>query len=65
MKRIMDSKDVRSHITYVCFDCGNKYGKPIGGAVTMHQAQCDVCEKDKPVTHVRDFGWPDFTEVKK
>jgi hypothetical protein len=41
----------------VCRDCGSKYGKYSVGCSSHWEGTCDVCEQDKPVTEVRDWGY--------
>jgi hypothetical protein len=41
----------------VCRDCGDKYGKYSVGCSSTWGGTCDVCEQDKPVTEVRDWGY--------
>ena len=41
----------------VCRDCGDKYGKYSVGCSSTWEGTCDVCEQDKPVTEVRDWGY--------
>jgi hypothetical protein len=41
----------------VCRDCGGKYGKYSVGCSSTWEGTCDVCEQDKPVTEVRDWGY--------
>lgn len=62
--KIWDSNNIDSRITWVCFDCGDRC-KRINRSVvsTVHNGNCDVCGDMRPVTHVRDFGFPDFTKM--
>jgi hypothetical protein len=41
----------------VCRDCGSKYGKYSVGCSSTWEGTCDVCEQDKPITEVRDWGY--------
>jgi hypothetical protein len=41
----------------VCRDCGSRYGKYSVGCSSTWEGTCDVCEQDKPVTEVRDWGY--------
>jgi hypothetical protein len=41
----------------VCRDCGDKYGKYSVGCSSTWEGTCDVCEQDKSVTEVRDWGY--------
>ena len=62
-----DSNKWASNIYNVCFDCGKEAltypenkGKKQFEVSTVHIGKCDVCKKKKPVTEVRDFGYPIF-----
>lgn len=57
----------RSYPEWVCQKCAEDAG---GGMhpnhmATWHQAKCDVCKKENPVTQPRDFGYPEFNKAKK
>ncbi len=41
----------------VCCECGGKYGKYSVGCSSTSMGICDVCEQNKPVTEVRDYGY--------
>ena len=41
----------------VCCECGGKYGKYSVGCSSTSMGVCDVCEQNKPVTEVRDYGY--------
>ena len=41
----------------VCKDCGSLYGKYSVGCSSTWEGTCDVCEQDKPITEVRDWGY--------
>ena len=43
---------------WICFECGNKHGKPKGGVSTYHTGICEWCGKEKAVTEDRDFNYP-------
>ena len=73
-----DSNKLKSEINRVCAECGIsanvltclfKYGKPpkklCFGISTYGNGKCDWCGKNKPVTQVRDFFYPDFFLLKK
>ncbi len=48
------------HVEYVCFKCGNKYGKqPMkdGHICSCHESKCDICDEKTVVTNIRDFGY--------
>lgn len=55
---------MKKYPTWVCFDCGTKYGKP-AGVCTTHLGVCDVCGEESSVTEPRDFGYPGFPGYKK
>jgi len=42
--------------TWICHNCGIKYGKRACGVATWHMDICDVCGKETEVTEPRDFG---------
>lgn len=42
--------------TWICFSCGNKYGKRQAGICTIHPGKCGVCGCEAMVTEPRDFG---------
>lgn len=47
---------------YCCLDCGEKYisiyaMKEVLSDYTFHEDECCVCEKIKPVTHIRAFNY--------
>jgi len=73
LKILTDSNNLKCPITWVCFECGNKArsqsvicGHKFRTVVSiMHTATCDVCQVFKDVTHVRDFGFPDFKGIGK
>jgi hypothetical protein len=48
-------------ITWVCGDCGAKYGNMPNGVTgrvaTWHMGKCGVCLKHVAVTEPRDFGY--------
>lgn len=48
--------ECKPYPTWICFDCGKKYGRHQGGICTVHLGICDVCGQEKPVTEPRDFG---------
>jgi hypothetical protein len=41
----------------VCRECGAKYGKYSVGCSSTWMGTCDVCDQEKPVTEVRDWGY--------
>jgi methionyl-tRNA synthetase len=41
---------------WICFDCGEKYGRRKAGTCTVHPDICDVCGEETMVTEPRDFG---------
>lgn len=47
-----------SDISWVCHDCGSKYGqRNIQTISTWHKSKCDICLKQTGVTQPRDFGY--------
>ncbi len=76
-KEILDSNNLKSSISHACSECGisanvltclNRYGQPpfkLKYTIsTFHTGICDYCKKEKDVTEVRDFFYPDFTFLK-
>jgi ribosomal protein L37AE/L43A len=51
--RKMKTKD---YPNWACEECGKKHGRGRKSVSTWHYGKCDVCEKNKNVTEVRDFG---------
>lgn len=49
---------MNNYPTWVCFDCGKKYGRgaPPGHVCAVHDGICDICTQTKQVTEPRDFG---------
>jgi hypothetical protein len=46
-----------SYPAWVCFDCGEKYGRRPVGVATWHEGTCGVCRSPGVlVTEPRDFG---------
>lgn len=43
--------------TWVCYECGKKYGSFRCGIATWHPDVCDVCGEVHSVTEPRDFGY--------
>lgn len=44
-------------ITWICKECGDRYGRRPVGVATWHIDICDVCGKESVlVTEPRDFG---------
>jgi hypothetical protein len=43
-------------VYWICYQCGNKYGKPLSTFSTFHTGKCDVCKGKKSVTQGRDYG---------
>jgi len=56
-----------NQINWCCRDCGKnaKGSYPATGTSTYHAGRCDVCGLKAHITEVRDFGFPDFSELKK
>lgn len=46
---------------YVCYDCDDKYRtqkqRDRGGAYTIREAICDLCDNRNAVLHVRHFNY--------
>jgi hypothetical protein len=50
-------KRIRETGSWVCVDCGLKYGRtPEGHVATYHIGKCDVCGEEKAVTEFRDYN---------
>ena len=43
-------------IHWICYECGERYGRRGCGVATWHEDVCDICEKKRAVTEPRDFG---------
>ena len=41
----------------VCNDCGKKYGEYHNGVSSVWEGKCNVCDRTKSVTEVRDYGY--------
>ena len=41
----------------VCSECGTKYGKYSVGCSSVWNGVCNVCDQERPVTEVRDYGY--------
>lgn len=48
---------VMENVSYVCSECGNKYGTANGGVTTCHLSSCDVCGQKEVLTAVRNFNY--------
>ena len=68
-----DSNKSKSKIRTVCSDCGieanrltclKRHGaepkKKAFSVSTFHKGKCDWCNKEKMITEVRDFFYPEF-----
>lgn len=44
--------------SWICSDCGLKYGSRIPSCSTFHYDFCDYCNEYASVTESRDFGYP-------
>lgn len=44
------------YVTWICHECGVKYGKREVGVATWHPGLCDICGRMRAVTEPRDFG---------
>ena len=42
--------------SWVCVECGERYGKRLPTVATWHKGICGVCYREVPVTEPRDFG---------
>ena len=42
--------------TWVCDECGAKYGRRLPDVATWHEDTCDICARHRAVTEPRDFG---------
>lgn len=42
--------------SWICSDCGEKYGHRSPGMATWHVNICDVCNRAEMVTEPRDYG---------
>lgn len=59
--QILKCNDGRQYDGWICIDCGYKWQKDEGGIFsvsTYHRGICGACNKEKPVTEGRDFGYP-------
>jgi len=57
----------KDYPSWVCTECGMKAQKDHSRfllASTYHTGRCEVCGLIKPVTEPRDFGYPDFKQLK-
>lgn len=67
-----DSKNIDSKIYWCCQKCGEKalllpenidcMKTPV---LSFLNDKCDVCQQKADVVEVREFGWPDFTNLIK
>ena len=51
--------NITKKISWICFDCGAKYGRRKDFAfnyATCHYDVCDICGNNTAVTEPRDFG---------
>ena len=50
--------DLKYYPSWVCFDCGKKYGRGRDPSYcTIHEDTCGICKQEKVmVTEPRDFG---------
>lgn len=44
--------------SWICHDCGEKYGARTPTMCTAHDGKCDMCEQQKTVTSPRKYGYP-------
>lgn len=47
---------LKPYPNWICFECGNKYGRRECGVATWHPSVCGICGKEDIVTEPRDFG---------
>jgi len=43
-------------ITWVCANCGRRFGNYLPSVATWHEDICDICGRKIAVTESRDFG---------
>lgn len=55
----------KKEITWICAECGKKYGNRECGIATWHEAVCDICGKKTEVTEPRDFGYTNKKKLSK
>jgi len=49
--------------TWICQDCGHRYGTQPASLPTWHFGRCDYCgDVYTPVTEARDYGHPELPE---
>jgi len=41
---------------WICFDCGDKWGRRECGIATWHTDTCCICGERRAVTEPRDYG---------
>ena len=46
----------RPYPTWICFPCGERFGRRPAGVCTVHNDECGICGEMVPVTEPRDFG---------
>ena len=48
-----------SYPSWICADCGRKYGSRVPTFATYHYGECGWCGLESgPVTEPRDYGYP-------
>ena len=55
-KGVPKMKKTTPYPTWVCHECGIRYGRRTPTCATYHDNKCDICGKLGPVTQPRDFG---------
>ena len=60
-------KKARDYPVWVCFPCGNKYGRgmPEDHVCTIHVGICGICGDTHAVTEPRDFGHLNLTKEER
>lgn len=59
---MQNNQEEKKYGDWICADCGRKYGYPKIQISTYHKEQCDYCGQIKPVTEIRDWGYPVLPE---
>lgn len=51
---------------YICYECGIKASKGKSYSIsTWYMGKCPICEKEKPVTELRDFFYPQLKDLER
>lgn len=56
-------KQLSSYPTWICADCGEKYGKRNVGTACWHIDKCEICGEEKACTEPKDFGHLDLKKI--